>query len=69
MVRQARDGTTCRPCVADLDMVKAYAVDGAHMIDGNQFGDGVFVAVAAQSRALASHLIATTAVTQADEDG
>ena len=50
-------------------MVKAYAVDGAHMIDRNQFGDGVFVAVTAQSRALASHLIATAAVTQADEDG
>ena len=69
MARQTCDGTARWSCMVDLKMMKPYAVDGAHMIDGNQFGNGVFIAFAAQRCSFVSQLIASSAIAQTDEDG
>ena len=39
------------------------------MIDRDQLGNGVFIALTAQCSSLAFHLIASSAIAQTDEDG
>ena len=69
MTGQTRDGTAHSARIADMDIAEMHAIDTAHMVDGNQFGDRVFIAVAAQSCTGVSQFITAAAITQTDEDG
>ena len=68
MTRQTRDAAASGAGMVYLDVVEANAADASHMVDGNQLGDGVLVAVAAQRTLSFPELIAATAVAQTDED-
>ena len=69
MTGQTCDRTAHRTCIANLEIIKVNAIDCAHMVDGNEFGNRVFIAVTTQSRAGISQFVAASAITQTDENG
>ena len=69
MTGQTCDGTAHSARIADMDIAEMHAIDTAHMVDGNQFGDCVLIAVTAQSCARVSQLVAPAAIAQTDENG
>ena len=53
VTRQSRDATAHRTGMANLNVIEAHTADTTHMVDGNEFGYRVVIAITAQ-RAIAA---------------
>ena len=69
MTRQARDAAPNRTGIAHADTAQVQPTHRSDVVDGNEFGNCVIVALAAQRSVTAAQLVAAPTVGQADEDG
>ena len=67
--RQSRDAAAHGTGIADMDIVKTYAIDAPHMVNRLEFSYRIVVVSAAKLTGLVLEFVATSTIAQAYEDG
>ena len=67
--RQAGDAAAHSAGITNVDVVEMHAIDAAYVFDGNEFGNGIIITLAAEPFCGSPQLIAPSAIAQTDEDG